>query len=98
VDTEGFVLKAKVHSAKVMDYEGIKTLLEHAGQAFPRLSLICGWRRATVARRRVQTGSGRLWAGVWISSSDLVERARKAVPEEVLMRWAREWAKEGVAR
>ena len=22
VDTEGFVLKAKVHSAKVMDYEG----------------------------------------------------------------------------
>ena len=27
VDTEGFVLKAKVHSAKVMDYEGIKTLL-----------------------------------------------------------------------
>src|SRR5215217_2533419 len=26
VDTEGFVLKAKVHSAKVMDYEGIKTL------------------------------------------------------------------------
>ena len=27
VDTEGFVLKAKVHSAKVMDYEGIKPLL-----------------------------------------------------------------------
>jgi putative transposase len=23
VDTEGFVLKAKVHSAKVMDYEGM---------------------------------------------------------------------------
>ena len=30
VDTEGFVLKAKVHSAKVMDYEGIKTLLRRA--------------------------------------------------------------------
>src|SRR5215203_1439448 len=27
VDTQGLVLKAKVHSAKVMDYEGIKTLL-----------------------------------------------------------------------
>src|SRR5215203_3382527 len=26
VDTEGFVLKAKIHSAKVMDYEGIKSL------------------------------------------------------------------------
>src|ERR1051325_2450502 len=37
VDTEGFVLKAKVHSAKVMDYEGIMTLLEGADEAFPRL-------------------------------------------------------------
>src|SRR4051812_18539482 len=37
VDTEGLVLKAKVHSAKVMDYEGIKTLLQHASEAFPRL-------------------------------------------------------------
>src|SRR5918996_1334450 len=27
VDTEGFVLKAKVHSAKVMDWDAIKTLL-----------------------------------------------------------------------
>ena len=38
VDTEGFVLKAKVMSAKFMDYEGIKPLLEHAGERFPRLS------------------------------------------------------------
>src|ERR671914_2657242 len=37
VDTEGLVLKATVHSAKVMDYEGIKILLEGADQAFPRL-------------------------------------------------------------
>ncbi len=37
VDTEGFVLKARVHSAKVMDYEGIKTLLRGAHEAFPRL-------------------------------------------------------------
>ena len=28
---------------------------------------------------------------------DLVERPKKPVPKEVLMRWAREWAKEGVA-
>jgi transposase len=27
---------------------------------------------------------------------DLVERPRKPAPKEVLMRWAREWAKEGV--
>jgi len=30
-------------------------------------------------------------------SVDLVERARKPAPEEVLRAWAREWAKEGVA-
>ena len=29
-------------------------------------------------------------------SVDLVERPRKPAPKEVLMRWAREWAKEGV--
>jgi putative transposase len=38
VDTEGFVLKAKVHSAKVMDYEGIKALLDRAKGLFPSLS------------------------------------------------------------
>jgi len=38
VDTEGFVLEAKVHSAKVMDYEGLKTLLRRAKERFPRLS------------------------------------------------------------
>jgi putative transposase len=37
VDTEGFVLKAKVHSAKVMDYEGVKTLLWLEEEQFPRL-------------------------------------------------------------
>jgi putative transposase len=34
VDTEGFVLKAKVHSAKVLDQEGVKPLLERAGEQF----------------------------------------------------------------
>jgi putative transposase len=37
VDTQGLLLKAKVHSAKVMGYEGIKTLLRGAERAFPRL-------------------------------------------------------------
>ena len=31
------MLKAKVHSAKVMNYEGIKTLLRKANGRFPRL-------------------------------------------------------------
>jgi transposase len=29
-------------------------------------------------------------------SVELVERTKKPAPEEVLMRWAREWAEEGV--
>jgi putative transposase len=53
VDTEGFVLRAKVHSAKVMDYEGIKALLRGADRRFPRLSHL--WLDAFLPRR----GQGR---------------------------------------
>jgi putative transposase len=38
VDTEGFVLKAKVHSAKLLDQEAIKALLDREKGLFPRLS------------------------------------------------------------
>ena len=37
VDTQGLVLKAKVHSASIMDWEGIKTLLHQADVAVPPL-------------------------------------------------------------
>jgi putative transposase len=62
VDTEGFVLKAKVHSAKVMDHEGIKTLLDRAQQRFPRLSHLwvdAGYR----GENKAQNGLRRLWGG-----------------------------------
>jgi putative transposase len=92
VDTEGFVLKAKVHSAKVMDYEGIKTLLREADRIFPRLRhlwLDAGYR-------------GEDKGGDWVEKTlgwtvELLERPKKPAPEEVLKSWAREWAKEGVA-
>jgi putative transposase len=85
VDTEGFVLKAKVHRAKVMDYEGIKALLHRAQERFPRLChlwLDAGYR-------------GEDKGGDWVEkilgwSVELVERARKAAPEEVLRAWPRE--------
>jgi hypothetical protein len=51
-----------------MDYEGIKTLLEGADEAFPRLShvwLDAGYR----GEDKGQTGCRRPWAGAWISSS-----------------------------
>jgi transposase len=91
VDTEGFVLKAKVHSAKVMDYEGIKTLLRRAERQFPclcHLWLDAGYRGEDKGKDWVEKTLG------W--SVDVVERQRKPAPKEVLMAWAREWAKEGV--
>jgi hypothetical protein len=51
VDTEGFVLKARVHSAKVMDYEGVNELLDRTKGRF--LYRVCGaqtyWCRRAVA-------------------------------------------------
>jgi putative transposase len=38
MDTEGLVLNAMVHSAKAPDQNGIKLLLEAAGDRLPRLS------------------------------------------------------------
>jgi putative transposase len=92
VDTEGFVLNAKVHSAKVMDHEGIKTLLHRAQERFPRLRhlwLDGGYRGEDKGKDWVEKALG------W--SVDLLERPRQPAPEEVLKSWAREWAKEGVA-
>ena len=87
-------MKAMVHSAKVIDYEGIKTLLKLADEMFPRLShlwLDAGYPAGRTRAQRV----GREDLGV--ERVDVVERPRKPAPKEVLMAWAREWAKEGVA-
>ena len=91
VDTEGLVLKAKVHSAKVQDQEGIKALLEGVGELCPRLSHLwvdAGYRGEEKGRGWVEKVLG------W--SVDLVERPRKPTPEEVLKSWAEQWRKEGV--
>ena len=83
VDTEGFVLKVKVHSAKVMDYEGIKSLLERAGERFPRL-----WHLWLDSAYRGED-KGKDWVEKTLGwRVELVERPRKPAPEEVLMRWA----------
>ena len=62
VDTQGFVLKAKVHPANVMDRDGIKSLLERVRELFERLSLTCGWTPATTARAKARIGWRRFWA------------------------------------
>jgi putative transposase len=76
VDTEGLVLKAKIHSAKVMDYEGIKTLLRKAHEQFPRLShlwLDAGYRGEDKGKDWVEKKLG------W--NVELVERPRQAAPK-----------------
>jgi putative transposase len=91
VDTEGLVLKAKVHSAKVLDQEGIQALLEGARDLFPRLShlwLDTGYRGEEKGRGWMEKTLG------W--TVDLVERPGKPAPEEVLKSWAEQWSKEGV--
>ncbi|HZB81742.1 MAG TPA: transposase [Rubrobacteraceae bacterium] len=80
VDTEGFVLKAKVHSAKVMDWDGIRTLLQRANTRFPRLEHLwveAGYRRENKGKDWVERTLG------W--SVELLERPRKPAPKEVLM-------------
>jgi putative transposase len=70
VDTEGLVLKVRVHSAKVMDFErGSRRCC--MGQIIRDFlaSAICRWMPATAERRRVPTGSGKHWGGAWMSSS-----------------------------
>jgi putative transposase len=91
VDTEGLVLKANVHSAKVMDYKGIKVLLDRAKGLFLRLSHL--WLDAGYC--------GEDKGGDWVEKTlgwtvQIVRRPRKPAPKEVLMTWAEQWAKEGL--
>ena len=69
VDTEGFVLKAEVHSAKVMDWDGIKTLLRRADTQFPRLKHLWVDAGYTGEKIRARIGWRGLSDGAWISSS-----------------------------
>jgi putative transposase len=88
VDTEGLVLKARVHSAKMPDQDGIKLVLEATHDRFPRLSHLwvdAGYR-----------GRGKEWAEQALSLSvEVVHRTPKPAPKKVARIWAEEWSKEG---
>ena len=86
VDTEaeGFVLKAKVHSAKVMDWDGIKTLVQRADEHFPRLKHLwvdAGYRGEDKGK---EWALRRRSAGVWIWWRACYHPA----PRKVLVAWA----------
>jgi putative transposase len=88
VDTEGLVLEARVHSAKVPDADGIRLPLEPVRGRFGRLSHL--WVDAGYQ------GRGRRWTEeVFGVNVEVVRKPKKPVPEEVAKRWAAEWAKEG---
>ncbi len=89
VDTEGLVLKVKVHSAKVPDQAGLKLLLKSAREELlARLKHL--WLDAGYE------GSGKRWAEEALGLSvEVVRRPRKPIPEKVARLWAEEWAKEG---
>jgi putative transposase len=92
VDTQGLVLKASVHSAKVQDREGIKILLDLAPTHLPRLSHL--WLDAGYTGE----GKGADWVQKVLGwTVQIVRHPPKLVPEEVMRVWLREWAKDGVA-
>jgi putative transposase len=88
VDTEGLVLKAKVHSAKVPDQDGLRLLLESARTAVSGLKHL--WLDAGYE------GRGKRWAEEILGLSvEVVRKPSKPIPEKVAKAWAQEWAKEG---
>ena len=76
VDTEGLVLEARVHSAKVPDADGIRLLLEPARGRYGRLSHL--WVDAGYQ------GRGRRWTEEVLGVSvEVVRKPPKPVPEQI---------------
>ena len=89
VDTEGLVLKAKVHSAKVPEQDGLRLLLQSAQTELSRLKHL--WLDAGYE------GRGKRWAQEVVGLSvEVVRKPPRPIPEKVAQMWAQEWAKEGV--
>ena len=64
IDTQGLVLKAKVHAANIMDRDGIKLLLERVvEERFPRLCQLWLDKGYNAVRIRARTGCRRPWVG-----------------------------------
>jgi putative transposase len=93
VDTQGLVLEARVHNANVTDRDGIKLLLESSlPDVLPRLSHL--WLDAGYTGQ--ERGAG--WVEKALGwTAEIVKHPPKPAPEEMMMRWAKEWAKEGVS-
>jgi putative transposase len=88
VDTEGLVIEARIHSAKVPDRDGIRLLLEPVRDRLPRLSHL--W------VDQGYEGRGKEWTERTLDLSvEVVRRSPKPAPDEVLRSWAKAWFEEG---
>src|SRR5918996_3241179 len=86
VDTEGLMLKVKVHSAKVPDQDGLRLLLQSARCGLSGLKHL--WLDAGYE------GRGKRWAEEVLGLSvEVVRKPAKPMPEKVARIWAEEWAK-----
>jgi putative transposase len=91
VDTQGLVLKAKVHSANVFDRDGIKVRLEQVKGRFTRLTHL--WLDAGYNSE----GKGKHWVEKTLGwTAEIVKHPPKIATQEVMRAWGEEWAKEGV--
>ena len=65
VDTQGLVLKARVHNAKLQDLKKTSSSCWRSprGIVSPSVSLTCGWMLATLEKAKVQIGCRRCWDG-----------------------------------
>jgi putative transposase len=88
VDTQGLVLKAKVHAANIMDFEGIKMLLGQADVQFPRLKHL--WLDS--AYRGEDKGKD------WGAEGSRVERGARRASEEARSRRGPEVVGRGVEK
>ena len=86
------MLEVRVHSAKVMDRDGIKLLLDPSSwDRLPRLShlwLDAGYNGQDKGADWVQKVVG------W--TAEIVGCPPKLLPDEAMKKWVREWNKEGV--
>jgi putative transposase len=92
VDTQGLVLKVRVHSAKVMDRDGIKLLLDpSSADRLPRLCHL--WLDAGYNGQ----DKGADWVHKVLGwTAEIVRHPEKLAPEEVMKAWVREFNKEEV--
>jgi hypothetical protein len=91
VDTQGFVLKAKVHPADFTDRDGVMLLLESVAERFPRASPCLVRLLVTTAAGKARTGLRLPWDRLPKLSSSPQNLALSGFPKESNLIGTRSW-------